>query len=80
MKKIFIKLFLILFALGLLFSTTSCKKCLECTAREPGTNLIYYYESQCHTGSGASGKIDDFESEFRAEFSDYYVYCNIINK
>ncbi len=77
MKKIVAKLFLVLFASGLLFSITSCEKCKECIAYEPGTNLVYYYESQCYSGSGASSKINDWEAKFRADNAGYYVICTI---
>jgi len=77
MKNTLTKLFLVLFASGLLFSTTSCEKCRECTAFEAGTNLVYYYESQCFSGSGSSSKIEDWESKFRADYAGYYVICTV---
>jgi len=77
MKKTFTPLFFTIFAFGLLVAATSCKKCKECIAYEPGTSLVYYYESQCYSGSGSSSKIDDWEAKFRADYSGYYVICAV---
>ncbi|MBE0648921.1 MAG: hypothetical protein IH596_14210 [Bacteroidales bacterium] len=79
MKTYISKFLFVLFATGFILSMASCEKCRECTVFEKDTNIIYYYERHCETGSGSSNRIEEWEAELRAKYSGYYVYCNVTN-
>ncbi len=79
MKKYISKFLTALFAVGFIVSISSCEKCRECTVYEQDTNLVYYYERHCETGSGSSSRIDEWEVELRTKYPGYYIYCAVTN-
>jgi hypothetical protein len=60
--------------LTLLFGSTSCKKCRECTAYDY-EGFYYHSDEYCSTGPAAGRNVDDWEDTFRSTWWDYNVTC-----
>ena len=60
--------------IGMMATTSSCRKCRECTATSWDGYEIEV-KKQCVSGSDGSVALNAFEEDFRKLYSSYLVSC-----